>query len=170
MANALGFQCSKCGEYHDELPLVFGAAAPYPWFLLPEEERSSRAALSSDQCVIDSEYFYLLGRLELPVFGGSQPFTWLTWVSVSEKDFDRANDLWHTAGREFEAPCNALVQSDLRYPVSTLNLEAKLVSQLVGVRPLVILLPSSHPLYQEQRDGISIPRLQQIVTLILHGD
>jgi len=70
-----GFHCATCGSYHEELPLVLGARAPAAWEAIPAAEREARAQLSSDQCVIDDEHFFLLGRLELPVLDGEHPFT-----------------------------------------------------------------------------------------------
>src|SRR5262245_27847353 len=95
-----GFRCSTCGEYHDELPRVLGAQAAAAYEAIPPGEREQRTSLSSDQCVVDDKHFFVLGRLELPVTDGPHPFTWLTWVSLSKKNFLRASELWHTVGRE----------------------------------------------------------------------
>ena len=115
-----GFLCSCCGQYHDDLPQVLGAPAPAAWEAIPASERDERAVLSSDQCVIDNAHFFLLGRLELPILNGPDPFTWLTWVSVSESSFSRASDLWSSEGRESEPPYSARVQSALPYAGGTL--------------------------------------------------
>ncbi|TXG86390.1 MAG: DUF2199 domain-containing protein [Thermomicrobiales bacterium] len=164
-----GFRCSTCGEYHDELPLVLGAPAPAAYEAIPSAEREQRASLSSDQCVIDDKHFFILGRLELPVTDGPHPFTWLTWVSLSEKNFLRASELWRTAGRESEEPYFARVQSALPYPGGTLSLQASVHTQPVGQRPLVLLLEADHPLYREQQHGITMARVQQIVESALHA-
>ncbi|HEX5720631.1 MAG TPA: DUF2199 domain-containing protein [Thermoanaerobaculia bacterium] len=164
-----GFHCSTCGSHHDELPLVLGAFAPAAWEALPENQREARAVLSSDQCIIDNQQFFLLGRLDIPVVGQENPFTWLTWVSVSEANFERASDLWHTEGRESEPPYFAWIQSALPYPGGTLSLKAKLITQPLGERPLVVLEETDHPLAVEQREGITAARLQSIVEAALHG-
>jgi hypothetical protein len=39
----------------------------------------------------------------------------------------------------------------------------------VGVRPLVELEPTDHPLAVEQRDGIAMARVQEIAELNLHA-
>lgn len=164
-----GFTCSTCGEHHDELLLVLGTPAPAAYEAIPPAEREQRAGLSSDQCVVDGKHFFVLGRLELPVTDGPHPFTWLTWVSLSEKDFLRASELWHTVGRESEEPYFAWVQSALPYPGGTLSLQASLHTQPVGERPLVVLHEADHPLYREQRQGITMARVQQIVEAALHA-
>ncbi|MCE9658447.1 MAG: DUF2199 domain-containing protein [Burkholderiales bacterium] len=163
-----GFVCSTCGAFHEDMPRLLTVAAPAAWEALPETERASRAVLSADQCVIDDAYFFILGRLELPVLDGGEPFTWMTWVSVSEGNFLRASKLWWTAGREAEPPCFAWVQSSLPYPVPTLNLKADLFTQPLGERPKVRLQEADHPLWREQKHGISPARVQEIVESILH--
>lgn len=164
-----GFHCSTCGQFHDELPLTLGGPAPTAWYAIPESEREQRTELSSDQCIIDGEFFFLLGRLELPIIGEQQPFTWLTWVSVSEANFDRACELWETEGRESEPGYFAWIQSAFPYPTPTLSLRAALHTQPVGERPLLILEETDHTLSIEQREGVTIERVRQIVEAALHG-
>jgi hypothetical protein len=149
--------------------MSLGAPAPALWYRIPECQREQRVLLSSDQCIIDGKHFFLLGRLAIPVHESADPFVWLTWVSVSEANFNRANDLWHTEGRESEPPYFAYVQSDLPYDSSTLSLKAQLITQPLGERPLVELEKTDHPLAAEQCNGIQLIRVQQIVEVALHG-
>jgi Uncharacterized protein conserved in bacteria (DUF2199) len=51
----LGYHCRRRGQQHDDLPLHYGFYAPARWWGVPEDERSRRCLLSSDQCVIDEE-------------------------------------------------------------------------------------------------------------------
>ena len=164
-----GFRCATCGEFHEELPMCLGSPAPALWFSIPEEERERRALLSSDQCVVDDKHFFILGRLEIPVHGSSQPFVWLTWVSLSEKNFLRASELWETEGRESEPPYFGWIQSALPYSEPTLSLKSEVVTQPLGERPLIRLEPTDHPLAVEQREGITMERVQQIVARALHA-
>jgi hypothetical protein len=163
-----GFHCSTCGNFHSEMPMVLGNPAPAAWEAMPTEDRTEHCALTSDQCIIRGEHFFILGRLEIPVVDGVNPFTWLCWVSVSENNFDRACELWQQEGRESEPPYFAWVQSALPYPVGTLNLRASLVTRPLGERPLVLLQESDHPLYIEQSRGITMARVQQIIESALH--
>lgn len=164
-----GFHCVTCGSFHDELPMCLGSPAPAAWFDIPTGDRDHRAQLSSDQCVIDNQHFFLLGRIELPVRDSPDPFVWLTWVSVSESNFARAGELWGTEGRESEPPYFVWVQSVLPYQGGTLSLKGELITRPVGQRPLVMLEPSDHPLSVEQRNGITLARVQEIVENALHG-
>ena len=36
---AMGFICHTCGQYHPELPMDFGVDEPYPYLMIPAEER-----------------------------------------------------------------------------------------------------------------------------------
>lgn len=167
--NMTGFICATCGKHHDQLPMCFGPSAPAMWFTIPESERKKRGELSSDQCVIDGEHFFILGRIVLPVIDGPEPFVWLAWVSLSEKNFLRAAKLWHKEGRESEPPYFGWLQSSLPYEMSTLNLKTMVHTQPVGARPLIEVEPTDHPLSIDQRNGITMARVQKIAEAALHG-
>ena len=164
-----GFVCATCGEYHAELPMCLGAAAPALWYSLSEEERAARVELTSDQCVIDGEHFFILGRIVLPVLDGPDPFVWLAWVSLSEQNFLRSCELWCTEGRESESPYFGWLQSALPYERSTLSLKTSVQTMPVGERPIITLESTDHPLSIEQREGITMARVQQIVEAVLHA-
>ncbi len=165
-----GFICNTCGKYHDQIPLCFGLNAPALWLAIPESERQQRGEISSDQCVIDDRYFFILGRIVLPIVDGSEPFVWLAWVSLSQENFVQAYKLWNTEGREKEPPYFGWLQSALpSYEVSTLSLKVWVHTQPIGERPLIELEPTDHPLSQEQRHGITLARVQQIVEMAFHS-
>lgn len=165
-----GFTCSTCGEYHPDLPMCFGPDAPAPWYAIPEGERAARAELTSDQCVIDGEHFFLLGRIEIPVQGSSEIFCWLAWVSLSHANFNRACELWHTAGRESEPPYFGWLCTLLpAYSEPTLHLKTYVHTRAIGERPFIELESTNHPLAVEQRNGISLRRVQEIVEIAVHG-
>jgi len=162
------YTCKTCGKLHDELPFCYGAKAPYSWSIIPEKERKKRGELSSDQCVIDDKFFFILGRLEIPIIDINEQFCWLVWVSLSEKNFLRSFELWETKGRESEPPyfgwCNTLLPC---YP-DTLSLKTHVHTRPVGQRPFIELEPTDHPLAIEQRNGITMARVQEIAEMILH--
>ena len=163
-----GYYCATCGEYHPGPPLSYSTEAPHQWFAIPPEERDIRAELTSDQCIIDGQHFFMRGQLELPIIDYSEPFVWGVWVSLSEENFWRATDLWDQVGRENEPPyfgwlCTALPD----YP-DTLNLRSMLHTRSVGDRPCVELEPTDHPLAVEQKNGITINRVREIAETVLH--
>src|SRR5947208_982597 len=99
-----GYKCHTCDEFHEGLPFSYGSPAPAHVYTIPEAEREARVLLSSDQCIVDNEHFFILGRVEIPVHDSDELFAWLAWVSLSETNFQRATDLWETVGRESEPP------------------------------------------------------------------
>ena len=163
-----GFKCSACGEWHDELPMSFGADAPYWYDVVAPEERDHRAELSSDQCVIDGEHYFVRGSLEIPVVDGNESFSWGVWVSLSQKNFERMSELWKSSGRENEPPYFGWLSTALPCYLDTLSLKTHVHSRPVGLRPLIELEPTEHPLAVEQRNGITMARVQEIVECVLH--
>lgn len=162
------YRCRVCGEVHDGLPLHYGAAAPAVYYSVPEAERAERVLLSSDQCVVDDEHFFIVGNIDIPIIGRDELFSWDVWVSLSQANFTRAYQLWSTPGRESEPPyfgwlCTALPG----YP-DTLHLKTHVHTRAVGRRPFVELEPTDHPLAVEQRTGITWDRVQEIAELVLH--
>lgn len=81
-------------------PLKFAADFPDTYANLSRDDRDNRALISSDQCIIDQEQFYLRGCLELPIVNSNHIFLWGAWARVHEKDFDQIHEFWETAGRE----------------------------------------------------------------------
>jgi hypothetical protein len=151
--------------------MCFGPEAPLPWLQIPEAERASRGELTSDQCVIDDEHFFVLGRIEIPLKDSADIFCWLAWVSLSRENFERTLDLWGTEGRESEPPYFGwLCSSFPGYPETTLNLKTHVHTQPVGERPYIELEATDHLLAVEQREGISLQRVQEIVELAMHGN
>jgi hypothetical protein len=55
------------------------------------------------------------------------------------------------------------------YEPSTLNLATVVHTRPVGLRPLVELEPTDHPLAVEQREGITLARVQEIAEQNLHA-
>jgi hypothetical protein len=163
-----GFHCRGCGKYHAELPMHYGAAAPLAYYGVPEAERETRTLLSSDQCVIDGEHFFIVGNLEIPVAGEKQRFSWDVWVSLSKENFKRAFQLWNTPGRESEPPYFGWLSTALPGYPDTLHLKTHVHTRAVGRRPFVELEPTDHPLAVEQRAGITLDRVQEIAELVLH--
>src|SRR5689334_872064 len=98
------YYCRRCGQRHDDLPLHYGFQAPVYWYGIPEDERTCCCLLSSDQCVIDEEHFFVLGNLELPTIGSEERFSWDVWVSLGTENSARACKLWEQPGRELESP------------------------------------------------------------------
>lgn len=146
----------------------YGVQAPAHWHLIPESERDTRCLLSSDQCIIDDEHFYIVGNLEIPVIGVEERFSWDVWVSLSDKSFARACELWEQPGRESEPPYFGWLSTRLPCYPETLLLKTHVHTRPVGQRPFIELEPTDHPLAVEQREGITLARVQEIAERVLH--
>lgn len=164
-----GFHCQTCGEYHDCLPMSFGAEGPVYFLGMSPEEQAQRCELSTDLCVIDQQHYFIRGCLELPVVDSDEVFTWGVWCSLSEASFKQTLLRWDEPGREHDEPMFGWLSTSLpRYP-DTVNLKTMVHPQAPGQRPLVLLEEADHPLSIEQREGITIGRVREIAEAVLHG-
>ena len=163
------YLCPRCGKYHDGPALHYGFEAPLARYGIPEGERDRRTVLSSDQCIIDEEHFFIVGNLEIPVLEHDESFSWDVWVSLSAKNFARACKLWETPGRESEPSYFGWLSSSVPGYPESLNLKTRVHTREVGVRPRIELEPTDHPLAVEQRTGITWNRVLQIAEIVLHG-
>lgn len=162
------YQCNRCGAVHDGPPLSYAASAPAIWHDIPANERKRRIMLSSDQCVIDRQYFFIVGNIEIPIIDTPDIFVWSVWVSLNNENYQRTSKFWNKAGRESERPYFGWLSTQLVLYPNTLNLKTLVHTRPVGQRPMVELEPTDHPLALEQRNGISMERVQEIAELILH--
>ncbi|MFF0291921.1 DUF2199 domain-containing protein [Streptomyces sp. NPDC005262] len=126
--------------------------------------------LSSDQCVILGQHFFVKGLIEIPIIDTDGVFSWGVWVSLSPENFSLAADLWDKPGREAEKPYFGWLTTELPvYSTTTLNLKTYVHTRPVGERPLVELEPTDHPLAVEQRTGITMDRVREIAAAVLHS-
>lgn len=149
--------------------MSYGASAPTLWFRIPPEERAARAELSSDQCIIDERYYFILGTIPIKITDTDKSFLWLAWVSLGAEDFVRAAELWTMHGRESEPPYAGYLASALPGYPDTLNLKTEVYTRPPGERPYLLVESSDHPLAAEQRDGMTLARVQEIAEIVRHG-
>ena len=161
-----GFTCGQCGSRHDDLPMAYGAEAPAFWS--PDLADDPRSDLGTDQCVIDGEHFFVRGIIPLPVLDTDTAFEWGAWVSVSRASMDHITEVRDTEGREHGDPYFGWLSTELPTYPSTLNLKTNLHTRPVGLRPVIELEPTEHPLAVEQRSGITMARVQEFAELLLH--
>ncbi|NNJ28006.1 DUF2199 domain-containing protein [Alienimonas chondri] len=160
------WRCRTCGVEHDELPLCYGAEAPWR-ALVPEEEFDRRVELNADQCVVDGKVFFLRGHVELPIIGRAETFAWSVWCSLSEDSFVHVCDRWETPDRDGDSYFGWLCTSLPIYP-ETAHLKTNVRSRPPGETPLVEIQECDHPLFIEQRDGITLEQVEAIAHQLLH--
>ena len=168
MSSTWSFTCRTCRKTHGELPRAWGADSPVYYRLIPEAERQARCELTPDACVIDGQQFFIRGLLEIPVLGESEPFAWIVWCSLSQKNFERSLAVWTKPGREAEPPYFGWLSTELPGYPSTLSLKTRVHTREVGRAPFIELEPTDHPLAVEQRTGISRRRVEEIAERLLH--
>ncbi|MFJ2947716.1 DUF2199 domain-containing protein [Streptomyces sp. NPDC087226] len=145
----------------------YTAEAPAVWD--PVFADADDCVLSSDQCVIRAQHYFVKGLIEIPVIGSDEVFSWAAWVSLSRENFSRVADLWDTTGREAEEPYFGWLTTDLSaYSPTTFNLKTHVHTRQVGERPFVELEPTDHPLAVEQRRGMTRDRVREIAAAVLH--
>ena len=164
-----GFFCRTCGAHHAEMPMDFGADAPASYYSIPESERERRCDLTPELCMIDEREFFVRGGLEIPVTDGERPFTWGVWTSLSERSFRRMAELWETEGRESEPPFFGWLCTSLPLYPETLSLKSLVHMRSIRLRPLIELEPTDHSLAMDQRLGITMARVQEMVEQLLHA-
>lgn len=162
------WKCGICDEWHDELPFAYGPAFPDPYLAIPDLERDNRVEMNTDFCVIDGKFFFVRGRLEIPVVDSEDDFSWDVWVSLSETNYHRTIEMLESEGRESEEPYFGWLCTNLHLYPDTTNLKTRVITQPVGLVPKIELEPTDHPLAVEQRTGINLERVKEIAGLILH--
>src|SRR6476660_7562448 len=100
----MGYICAACGRVHAERPTCWKFDLPAIIAGLSATEREQRVDLSSDQCILDGEHFFILGNLDVPIQDSGESLRWSVWSTLSRKNFHRASELWETPGRESEPP------------------------------------------------------------------
>lgn len=165
--------CSCCGKTYSGLPLDYSMAFP-DYFAawrsgLSEEEIERRSSHSSDVCVVDDQHYFVRGVIEIPIIGFTEDnFRWGAWVSLSKKSFDEVMELWDKDPTG-HGPYFGWLNNHLElYSPSTLDLKTHVHLQDNNLRPRIELEPTDHPLAVEQRNGISIERVQEIAAALLH--
>jgi hypothetical protein len=160
--------CSKCGEEHEGVPLDWAYDEPIYW----EGPRTRHDWISEDLCVwtddVGSRHYFIRGILPIPVVDGDERFAYGVWSSLSERSFQRVNDLWDDPARADEPPYFGWLSNSLPGYEETLNLPLDVVTEALELRPTLRLHVGDHELIREQREGITMARVREIAELGFH--
>jgi hypothetical protein len=163
------FKCGTCDKIHQGTP-TFGYDFPINYLDVPNEQKEERCFLTSDTCVIDNEFFFVRGCVEIHVHGEKEPFIWGVWVSLSEKSFFRFQEFYEVAERNQEPPFFGWLNTCFAdYATEDDFLKTNVYLRNNGIRPYIDIEPTNHRLAIEQREGISKERLIEIYELMAHG-
>jgi hypothetical protein len=146
--------------------MSYGAAVPDPVLTIPETERATRVELSSDACIIDGQFFFVFGCLEIPVTDCPDRFVWNVWVPVSQRSYERIAEVWDVDIRDKKPPFFGWLCTELSVYPSTFKLKTHVRLRNHGIRPLIGLEPTDHPLAIEQRQGITLQRIEEIASAL----
>ena len=146
----------------------FATEAPVYYYSIPEDDRATRCDLTSDTCVVDGEFFFIRGCVEIPVAGADEPFVWGVWVSLSKTSFTEYLANWDTPVRSDLGPYFGWLSVNFPVYPFTESLKTSVQPRDNGIRPLIELDETDHPLAVEQRTGISVERVAEIYALYQH--
>lgn len=161
------FRCTTCDQIHTGMP-TFGAAAPVSYYEIPTADREKRCYIGKNDCVIDGKWFFVRGCIEIPVHGQDDDFVWGVWVSLSEENYWIWNDSLADRKRSHLGPFFGWLNAWLRPYPDTLNLKTMVHLRDRGTRPYVELEKTDHPLFREQQNGISVQRVAEIYSVMMH--
>lgn len=163
------FRCGCCGNEHDGPPFAYAFAAPALWSsALEEQPGNTLGEETCERAVGDERHFFVRGRIRISVVGAPDPFEWGAWVSLAEANYRRMIERWNDPARPDEQPYFGWLSTNIPIYPPTVGLKANLHTQQVGTRPLIELEPTDHPLAVEQRTAITIARVEEIASLLLH--
>jgi hypothetical protein len=155
----LRWKCSTCEEWHYGPCLDFSYDSPVYW----TSEDEARNLLDEDVCVLDGEYYFVRGVIELPIIGTSEMFRWGVWGSLSRENFEKLMAMNDDPARVELPPMFSWLSSKIDEYPDTVNLKMHAHIQEPGTRPTFELEPTDHPLSQEYYEGITPERVKEIM-------
>lgn len=166
----LGFRCHNCGQWHDELPLDVGYSEPLYFEELSPDERAAQVTADGDFRVWTGDqgtHYFVRGVVEIPLRGSADVFCYGVWTTLSAASYDQVRAAYRA--NEGAGPFFGWLSNRLPGYPDTLSLKTS-VNVRPDLKPSIFLHPSDHLLFFEQRDGISLERVQQILEVGLHPD
>jgi hypothetical protein len=156
------FTCPCCGKEVVSLPDI-AYDAPVYYAALSEEERKTTARLSSDFCSVGDDRF-IRAVCRIPVVNSDVEFGWGVWVSLSQENFQRYFDSYEDSDQSKLGNMFGWLSNELPGYPDTLNLQTTVMPQDNNQRPLVYIsdVHADHPLFIEQREGVSQDKLVRI--------
>ncbi|MEK4738857.1 hypothetical protein BW897_20665 [Bacillus cereus] len=162
----ISYEKFRCTHSEQELPMSYGSDAPIYYYNVPEMERQKRFEINSDICIMDGEYYFVRGCIEIPIIDSNEIFIWNIWVSLSEESFNKTMELWEAKERETEEPYFGWLSTSIPGYPDTLNLRTHVHTRSIGIKPFIELEPTDHPLAIEQREGITLQRVAEIKKIV----
>lgn len=172
---ATGSVCPGCGERHRGL-FDLACDGPEHWPGDRQADREPNSAvpdrtdvLTEDFCVIEGRDHFIRCVLQLPIVGAAdQFFGYGVWSTLSPANFSLYRETFDSGEQGELGPWFGWFSNRLKGYPDTLNLKCQIRPQNGRQRPLIELEPMDHPLAVEERDGITLDRLLEILALNGH--
>ncbi len=145
------WRCPCCGKVRHEFP---AATFPCPWIW--SEEKASEFDLTADTCVWRDQDYFIRACLDLPFTDRDDAFQFGVWMTLSRENFHRYQATLRGADASALPPMFGWFSNSLPGYPETVNLKGMAHLRTGGLRPLIELLDSDHPLARQQRDGVTI--------------
>jgi hypothetical protein len=149
--DSLRYKCTSCDELHQGLPHLSYPAPEY-W---SDSLASETSFLTDDLCSIANEDFFIHCLLEIPIQDTPEVLTWGVWSSLARDNFKLYAD---GASAGLQTSMFGWFSNSLPSYPETLNLKCAVRPREAGLRPLIELEPTDHPLSLDQRQGITVER------------
>lgn len=132
----------------------------------PQAEHKTRVRCSEDLCAVDDEFFFARVNLEIPIVGAGELFLWGIWVSLSWRSFDDYTERFER--REAGGPYFSWLANELPGYPPLAGQKSRIFARAGGLRPLVELEESDHPLSVDFHKGMSAERAEAIFEKVIH--
>jgi len=153
------YTCSCCGEVHEDLADITFDRPGYA-ANIPEAEQTDRVVLNEDLCSVDGEHYFIRGVLKIPIHDYEEDLGFGVWVSQKKENFESYIDNYDTAEI---GPFFGWLSNEFMFGGKpTTNLKTMAHFQGNGLRPLIELEESDHPLSIAQKNGISLDEAWRI--------
>ncbi|BEV13117.1 DUF2199 domain-containing protein (plasmid) [Asticcacaulis sp. DW145] len=168
----LRYQCACCGKTYSGSP-SFAYLKPSYYFDIPENDRDERITIDTDLCHIkgrvedsSDDIFAIRATLDIPILGMKDPFCWGVWVTQSRENFYRyvetfaedQSDVVTFGWLAVTMPIYNKCPPD--QPHEHLGCDVSWAGE--GQRPKIFVQEVDHPLFVDQRDGITRDRAVEI--------
>ncbi len=102
------------------------------------------------------------------MIGTAEHLEWGVWVSLKEENFFLWQDHYDTPKRSHIGPFFGWLCTGLPGYPDTLHMKTMVHLRDNGIRPYIEIEDTDHPLSVDQRNGITMQRVQDIVDLVEH--
>jgi hypothetical protein len=166
--------CPRCGAKHDLEHTEPSFRRPDAFLEVPPAERRFRTLEGNDHCAVrdaaDTQRRYFLRvLLPVPVRGRAEPCNWGIWAEVSPEDYLRVGELWSDPKQSAEPPFPGRLANAIPGYPPTVGLPGRIQLTSPTSIPKFHFDPEvSHPLADEQRQGVAPERVLDWVLPLFH--